>query len=69
VLKTKASPVLRRALTRSRQFGMSVAAFLQENDGEALFRRTAGLPTSAYLELSDLVNDYVSQVHHSASPV
>jgi hypothetical protein len=68
VLSGNSSPALRRALSRTDRFRMSAAAFLQEDDGEAIFRDAADLDAKTYLELSDLVNDFTERLYHDAGP-
>lgn len=62
VLNGATSPGLRRALARSRFGGMSVDAFLLEEEPERLFDGV--LTGKEILELTDLVNAYTSLVFH-----
>jgi hypothetical protein len=68
VLNASSSPGLRQALARSVRFDMSAAEFLQEEDGEAIFRDAAGLRSNTYGELSDLVNDFTTFVLRNGDP-
>jgi hypothetical protein len=66
VIAGSSSPALRRAIARTDRFGMSAAEFLQEEDGEAIFRSAAGLDPKSYLELSDLINEFTRQLYEDA---
>ena len=66
VLASGSSSTLRQALARTDLRNMSAAAFLQEEDGESLFRNTASLAPRTYLELSDLVNDFTTRLFEEA---
>lgn len=66
ILSASPSALLRRTLSRSERFNMSAAAFLQEDDGEALFRDVPGLGVQGYIELADLVNDFTARVYQDA---
>lgn len=67
VLRGNASPSLRKMLSRSELFRMSVQDFLEENDAELLFRDAKGMNLRIFCELGDLVTEFTSKVHSRQS--
>lgn len=65
LIVNNSSSKLRKAISISEYASMSVAEFLQEEDGEALFRENAHIDTRGYFELSDIINDFTEDVYRA----
>ena len=63
VLNSQASPALRKVLSRSELFRMSVQDFLEENDAELMFRDVPGMGLRIFCELGEIVTEFTSKAH------
>ncbi|WP_162938880.1 hypothetical protein [Brevundimonas naejangsanensis] len=69
VLNGQASPALRKVLSRSDHFRMSVQDFLEENDAEILFRDVPGMNLQIFCEMGELITEFISGVHSRQSGI